>query len=349
MSIQSRFLLFKRANGFYYILFDQDGRRRWKSTGCTLKHEAIKSLTEFEQLFQQKQKEVTLSQFSADFLSFAKGNFAKCTVDFYRTAFDHLKSMVGDIPLSSLTMQHIDLYKVKRLADNAKYSTANVSGATVNRELQALRAAMNTAVSWKHLEHNPFSKMAQVQIPEVTPSYFTKQDFQRLLNAITEEWLKELVVFAVLTGMRRGELVNLRWQDVDLQRKLIQIQSSPTFRTKQGKRRVVPMSEVVFNLLGSKAQRIRSEYIFHIKGYKINDDHASKKLKKYVGEAKLDPKLHFHSLRHTFASWLVQDGVSLYELQKLLGHSNIAVTQVYSHLQPEGLHSTVNRISLSLN
>ena len=73
------------------------------------------------------------------------------------------------------------------------------------------------------------------------------------------------------------------------------------------------------------------------------------KLKKYVTEIGLDGKLHFHSFRHTFASWLVQDGVSLYEVQKLLGHSNIAVTQVYSHLQPEGLHSTVNKISLTLN
>jgi integrase/recombinase XerD len=60
-----------------------------------------------------------------------------------------------------------------------------------------------------------------------------------------------------------------------------------------------------------------------------------------------DKNLHFHSLRHTFASWLVQDGVSLYEVQKLLGHSSIAVTQVYSPLQPEQLHATVNRIRFS--
>lgn len=342
MSVQSKFLLFKRSNGLYYILFNQDGRRRWKSTGCTLKHEAIRALTEFEQLFLQKPKVATLSQFWNDFLPFAKGTFSKCTVDFYRTAFERLQGMVGDILLSSLTMQHVDLYKVKRLADN-------VSGVTVNRELQALRAAMNTATSWRHLEINPFSKMAQVEIPDVTPSYFSKQDFQRLLNVVTEEWLKELVVFAVLTGMRRGELVNLRWQDVDLQRKVIHIQSNPTFKTKQGKRRVVPMSDIVFNLLSSKAQRVRCDYIFHIKGFKISDDHASKKLKKYVKAVGLDGKLHFHSLRHTFASWLVQDGVSLYEVQKLLGHSSTAVTQIYSHLQPETLHSTVNKIFISLS
>lgn len=69
----------------------------------------------------------------------------------------------------------------------------------------------------------------------------------------------------------------------------------------------------------------------------------------YVHKLGLNEKLHFHSLRHTFASWLVQNGVSLYEVQKLLGHGNISVTQVYAHLQPERLHSTVNRISITLN
>jgi site-specific recombinase XerD len=69
-----------------------------------------------------------------------------------------------------------------------------------------------------------------------------------------------------------------------------------------------------------------------------------------VKEAKLENhRLHLHSLRHTFASWLVQDGVSLYEVQKLLGHSSIAVTEIYSHLQPEQLHETVNRLKVSLN
>ena len=81
----------------------------------------------------------------------------------------------------------------------------------------------------------------------------------------------------------------------------------------------------------------------------MEKDFISKTFKKCVLDAELDERLHFHSLRHTFASWLVQEGVSLYEVQKLLGHPSSSVTQIYSHLQPEQMHSTVNRIDLPLN
>jgi site-specific recombinase XerD len=75
------------------------------------------------------------------------------------------------------------------------------------------------------------------------------------------------------------------------------------------------------------------DYVLTLSGKKLLESWVSHKFKYWVYEAKLpNDKLHFHSLRHTFASWLVQDGVSLYEVQKLLGHSNIAVTQAYSHL-----------------
>jgi integrase len=334
--------LFHRRNGYYYILYELEGRKKWKSTGCRLRGDALNALRDFQKLFRQRIPQKTLQQFTDEFLSYAKSTFAHRTWLIYKGALSHFQGITGNPLLQSITLQQLDQYKARRL--NGK-----IAPVTVNIELRALKACMNTAVSWKLIETNPFAHMRQVGVQEAQPPYFSKTDFQRLLNAIGEQWLKDLVVFAAMTGMRRGEIVNLRWQDVELSRKLITVQSNPTFKTKQGKRRVVPMSELVFNLLNARAGRSTCEYVFHIGGKKINDDHASKKLKGYVDEAGLDGKLHFHSLRHSFATWLVQDGVSLYEVQKLLGHSNIAVTQVYSHLQPEGLHATVNRIDVTLN
>ncbi len=183
-----------------------------------------------------------------------------------------------------------------------------------------------TDITPRHIESNPFSNVQLVHTPELPPAFFTKEDFQKLILIIKENWLKEIVIFAVLTGMRRGEIINLRWQDVDLQRKLIQVKSNPTFKTKQGKRRTLPLSDV-----------------------KVKEGFVTHKFKEYVSVAGLNDKLHFHSLRHTFASWLVQDGVSIYEVQKLLGHSSVKVTEVYSHLAASELHNAVNKISIPLN
>ena len=337
----TKFSLFKRSNGFYYILFEEDGRKRWKSTKCSLKSGALKTLIEFRQLLKTKPKAVTLSRFTSNYLEYARVNHAKGTVDIATIALKHLKAIVGDCLLTNVTPQHLDQYKSKRLGE--------VSPVSVNVELRALRAIMNVALRWRLLEGNPFAGMQLVRTPERPPSYLSKDDFQKLVSLIKDHWLKEVIVFAVLTGMRRAEIVNLRWENVDLGRKLIHVQSNGSFKTKQGKRRIIPIGDVTYHLLCSKLGRRLDEYVFLHRGRRIAESWLSHRFKHCVRSAGLPDGLHFHSLRHTFASWLVQDGVSLYEVQKLLGHSSILVTQVYSHLQPEQLHETVNRLKIGLN
>ena len=149
--------------------------------------------------------------------------------------------------------------------------------------------------------------------------------------------------------MRRGEIINLRWCDIDFKRKTVNVQSNDSYHVKQGKMRTIPLNESAIHLLLQLKNCQTSAYVFNIQQEKRSAWYTTYMFKQYVYKLGLNEKLHFHSLRHTFASWLVQDGVSLYEVQKLLGHSNISVTQVYAHLQPERLHSTVNRISITLN
>jgi len=256
--------------------------------------------------------------------------------------------IIGDIPLSYITPQHWDKYRSERL--KPKEDGKSISPITVNIELRTLRASLNTALRWNYIKSNPFSRQKLCFVNEQSPVFFTREDFKELIKCIGEDWLKEVVIFATLTGMRRGEIINLKWSDIDLKRKTLTIQSSPSFKTKQGKRRTIPLNETVVFILQQKAEKVFSDFVFTFNGAKINYDTLTHKFKEKVVLSKLnDKRLHFHSLRHTFASWLVQDGVSLYEVQKLLGHSNIAVTQVYSHLQPEHLHNTVNKIQIALN
>src|SRR6267143_2178919 len=168
MSNSSRFYLYKRTNGIYYIGYFDATHLRWKSTRESLKSKALKALTNFKDLLEAHPEVVTLSKFVGEFLPLASANYSKCTADFYRLALKRLVSLVGNPPLSSLTMQHLDQYKVVRLEDKV----SPVSPATINRELQALRAAMYTALRWKLIEHNPFAKVRFVQLTDTPPTYF---------------------------------------------------------------------------------------------------------------------------------------------------------------------------------
>jgi len=237
--------LFKRSNGFWYIIYNEGGRQRWKSTGVTLKSNALKKLTEFDELLRTRSVSKTVKQFTAEFLSYAEATYAKPTVDIFAIGMRHLLNISGDCLLNQLTPQHIDKYKSERLKA--------VTATTVNVEIRGLRTVMNVALRWKMIESNPFSGAQLLKTPEQAPTIFSKEDFQKLVSIINEGWLKEMVLFAALTGMRRGEIINLRWQDVDLHRKLIHIQGNSTFKTKKGKRRTIPISNVAYHLLGIRS------------------------------------------------------------------------------------------------
>jgi integrase len=186
-------------------------------------------------------------------------------------------------------------------------------------------------------------------VREVQPAYFTKDDFKALLASVEDNDSKDLYICAVSTGMRQGELSALEWTSVDFVRKAIFVQNTETFTTKTKRNRVVPMSEQLSKVLAVRKESATGALVFHKNGRRLTKDVMSKGFKAYVRKAELSEKLHFHSLRHTFATWLVQEGVSIYEVQKLLGHSSIGMTQKYAHLAGGELHSAVNKLEIHLN
>ena len=334
-------ILFKRSNGMYYILYEDNGKRKWKSTGQTQQAAALNTLLHFDGSPQTERLSATLSTFSKDFLSYAKVTFAPRTFEIYKSVLAQTLRLLGDRPLGSFTPRDADMYRVQRLS--------KISPVSVNIELRTLRAAFSTATRWKLIDDNPWRKVSLVRIPERFPVHFSREDFSRLISLIREAWLKDLVIVGVFSGLRRGELLNLTWNNVDFENRLLNVQSSESFKTKAGKKRFVPMNDVVYRLLRSKAQTMFGELVFNRRGSLIEGKHVTRRFREYVRAAGLDRKLHFHSLRHTFATWLVREGVSTFEVQKLLGHSNISVTQVYAHLATPELHRAVSKIQFALN
>lgn len=236
--------LLKSSAGIYYLWYkDTKGKKQKVSTRSKLKTDALKFIQTFTITQREKSKPIikTVLQFKTDFLVYARQTYAQGTTYLYEIALNNLTKIIGDFPLPSITAHHWDLFKIERLK--------SIKPVTVNIELRNLRASFNTALRWNYIQSNPFSKQKFCFVPEQSPVFFTRDSFSQLIKCVTEDWLKEIIIFATLTGMRRGEIINLKWSDIDLQSKTLSIQSNATFTTKQGKRRTIPLNESAVYIL----------------------------------------------------------------------------------------------------
>jgi len=336
MDFPKKLSLFKRNNGYYYISFEQDGKQIWRSTRTKNRTQAVKKLTDFKNLSRKRIPKKSLSVFINDFLNYGEHVYAKKTLDGYRHSLYLLKNITGDIPLKDVSPKFIDSYKTERI----KF----VSHTTVNIELRFLKSAFNTAKRWELLELNPCDKVSYFKVPEVEPVYLKREEVSRLLD-VMPRWLRDITVYALHTGCRRGEILSLQWSQIDFDSRLIHIQSNSNFRTKHGKRRQLPMSETVYNLLLSRKNCATNNYVFTKKGLPITGDNAQKQFKKSVRKAKIDDRIHFHSLRHSAASYMIQAGVPIFLVSKILGHSSVQVTKIYSHVEVDNLRDAVEKIT----
>jgi site-specific recombinase XerD len=297
--------LIKRKNGIYYIAyFDENGRRRWVSTRTSDKNKAM----EFLKLFQSGKSQMYLSDFVEKFMEYANSVYRTATRLLFAGIFKKFMEIVGDKPLFQIGVEDVERYKVERLK--------SVSVSKVSIDLRALRSAFNKAVKWGYVSKNVF---AEVDIPksEVRSKAFTDEDLKKLLEAIKEQWLKEIVLFALGTGMRLGEIVNLTWDCVDLERGIAKVILPP----------------FICEMLKKKERK--GAYVFTFGGRPISKNYITHRFKDYVRFAGLDEAYHFHCLRHTYATKLIEASASLFVVKEALGHKSVGATQIYSHLEVE--------------
>ena len=196
--------------------------------------------------------------------------------------------------------------------------------------------------------------------------FLNRDEFDRLLRTIEADaqlqgatlkagevvWLLDVVRFAVSTGMRLGEICHMRWRWINLHDGYVNIQMTKHFTPKWKRERSIPLAGDALSIL-RRLQPMCStddEYVFQgvssRRGTRphLNPEYVSKRFLHYRRMAKLSQDLSFHSLRHTFASWLVIAGVDLYRVKELLGHKSIETTMRYAHLAPHNLKHDVERV-----
>lgn len=274
----------------------------------------------------------------------------------------------GKKKLTEITPWVVEKWRAKRLKKGLKVST-------LNREVAQLKAALTKATEWGALETNPVAgiKLSRVD-DKPAPRYLTPQEETRLRAALEarearirserdsanlwreqrghkplpslygrafSDHLRPMVLLSLNTGIRQGELFALTWQNVNFARAMLTVTGSTA---KSGRTRHVDLnSEALDVLRGWKGQQEgASELVFP------NEDglpftNVNTGWRKLLADADVR-NFRWHDLRHTFASKLVQAGVSLYVVSRLLGHATISQTEGYSHLSPDQRAEAVERI-----
>jgi integrase len=338
--------LCKHDNGIYYIWWvDESGRRRKTSTQRRRKAEALKFLQQFKAGQQAKKlrlRYTPLSQFAEEFQVYSQTVHSPATQNLVSLTFREFTKVIGNLPIQKVGVREIETFLSVKQTEASVWTSRKYYG--------VLASAFAVAVRWKYIATNPFREVDKPKGKESLPIYFSKEDFKRFINAIQNIDDRELYLAGVLTGMRQGELASLSWSsDIDFVRRVILVQNKIDFTTKSRRNRVIPMNSQLWNILALRKERTTCDLVFHKKGSRLTKDEISKTFKKYIRKLKCDDRLHFHSLRHTAATWMVQEGVPIFEVQKLLGHTSITVTQIYAHLATSQLHSAVEKLEIHLN
>jgi integrase len=238
----------------------------------------------------------------------------------------------GNRKMDEITIEDVERFRNKRRTVKTWRGDVR-SPKTVNLEVQHLSRIFNFAIERGVSVENPCLRVKNLPADSRRTRYLSHDEEERLMPWLNGRrgHIRPIVILAIYTGMRQGEIMQLRWADVDFQRNLINVVHGGTQSTKTGKGRTIPMNETARDALlsikrdGDKVFQIgcpKRSFAFACQKAGIND-------------------FRFHDLRHTFATRAADAGATAFEIAALLGHSAVTMTAVYTHATSEGIRRAV--------
>lgn len=252
----------------------------------------------------------------------------------------HLLPEFGKLSLDEITPERIEAFKARKQREG-------LAPKTVNNLLATLGRSLTIAEEWGVVSRRP--RIRLLRVPPQPFRYLPAEQGSVLLAAIDEPLWHDLVLTAMRTGLRLGELRALGWNDVDLARTTIHVNRSYVRgqyeSPKSNKVRRVPISQELKACLARRKQRTAGPLVFTAPGqdHPLGEHRMRLALARYCKRAGV-PRVSWHDLRHSFASQLVASGASIRAVQELLGHSDLRVTLRYSHLNEQHLADAVLRL-----
>ena len=268
-----------------------------------------------------------------------KPQLATRTYEHYEGSLrNHLIPLFGEVKLNDLRLHHAD-----KLIQTLSAKDHNAKG--INLIMGVFKRVLIEASRENRLERNPLQYMKELKEAATPDIYLSPEEIDSILEASKGHTFHSLFLVAVNTGMRRGELAGLCWDRVNFALNLIEVsrirdRNGLADRTKTFKsRRFIPMNVIVRrHLLEVKANRLSADLVFN----EFDVNHLYRDFRKFMGLGNVKTLYRFHDIRHSFASHFMMNGGNIYDLQKILGHSNLEMTQRYAHLAPEHLVQVAN-------
>lgn len=334
--------LYRRKDSqFYWMSYRINGRRMFESTGTKNKKLAEKICSKVStEIFEGKwfdkkvSGSITLNELIDRYIREISPNLAPTTHCRNAQISKNLKSFFGQYLLKDISTSLVSQYK-------AEMQEKDYSKGTILKELGLLRRMFNIAIhEWELCKENPISKVLKTlgNGDNKRVRYLSTEERYKLELALPS-WLRPIVTVASHTGLRRGNILELTWQNVDLTRKTIVVN-----KTKNNEPIGIPLTETIVKTLSelSRIKHLFSPLVFcDREGVPYSPYKVSVAFKRACKKAGIE-NFRFHDLRHDFASKLVQAGTDIYKVKALLGHKDLRMTVRYSHLRPENLRDAVN-------
>jgi len=318
-----------KAHGVRWYLDYRDARGRRVQKVAPLavsQEEAVIALKETvrcefdaEYRIKREREKITFEHLADMYINdYAKANKRSWKCDRYRIEAS-MKPFFGQYELQSVTPLVIERYRAGRL-------DKGISRSSINREITIMKRMFNLAIDWSLTDSNPFVKVKLFSEKDTQKERILEAEEEGRLFMASPSYLKPILRMALHTGMRRGEIFNLRWRQVDLEKREIAV-----LQTKSGKNRIIPLNEILrVELAGLKNRQDKGEFVFANPKTGLPYTEVKKSFKGACKKAGIED-LRFHDLRHTFATRLIRAGVDIITVKELLGHYSIRMTQRYTH------------------